>query len=63
MALKRIITEGRFLMLEQKAVLLSEVTLNFVKDITCYLFNDGLLLAYRGKNVTSLVRTIVFKIN
>jgi len=50
-------------MLEQKAVLLSEVTLNFVKDITCYLFNDGLLLAFRGKNVTSLVRTIVFKIN
>ncbi|CAF0730595.1 unnamed protein product [Brachionus calyciflorus] len=38
---------GRYLILEQKAILLNRLTLKFVKEITCFLFNDGLLIAYR----------------
>jgi hypothetical protein len=40
---------GRYLVLEEKAILLNKVTYKFVKDITCFLFNDSLLLAYRIK--------------
>jgi hypothetical protein len=42
-----ILKEGRYLILKQKAVLLNKQTLQFVKEITCFVFNDSVLIAYR----------------
>lgn len=44
-----VVKEGRYLVLQQRAVLLNKQTLNFVKEITCFVFNDSILLAYRVK--------------
>jgi hypothetical protein len=42
--------EGRSLLLQQRCVLLNKLNLNFVKEITCFLFNDSILFAYRIKH-------------
>lgn len=41
--------DGRYLILRQPAMLLNKLTYAYVKDLTCFLFNDAILLAYRIK--------------
>ena len=48
------------MVIEQKGALLNKLNLSFVKDITCYLFNDGLLIAYRVKRHFPFTR-LIFK--
>ena len=42
-----LLREGRYLVCRQNAGLLNRVTYAGVKDVSCFLFNDGLMLAYR----------------
>jgi hypothetical protein len=42
-----IIENGRYLILEERVVLLNKFTYTHMKDITCFLFNDLLILTYR----------------
>lgn len=37
-------------MLQEKAILLNRLNYNHVKDLSCFVFNDGILFAYRVKN-------------
>lgn len=57
----KIITDGRYLVLRQNATLLNKRTYAFVKDLTCFLFNDGLLLAYRIKKHFPFTKLVSFK--
>jgi hypothetical protein len=43
----RFLKDGRYLILRENCVLLNRLTYAYVKDLTVFLFNDGLLLAYR----------------
>ncbi|RNA43582.1 epithelial cell-transforming sequence 2 oncogene-like [Brachionus plicatilis] len=40
---------GRYLVKEQKAVMLNRVTMKFANEIVCFLFNDGILIGIRVK--------------
>ncbi len=42
-----IIKQDRYLVLKQRGVLLNKQTLNFIKEITCFVFNDAILFTYR----------------
>jgi hypothetical protein len=42
-----VIKQDRYLVLKQRGVLLNKQTLNFVKEITCFVFNDAILFTYR----------------
>ena len=42
-----IIDAGRYLLLQQNAMLLDKRTFTYVKDITCFVFNDLIIFAYR----------------
>ena len=42
--------DGRYLLLQQRAVMLNTLNLSFVKEITCFVFNDAVLFAYRIKH-------------
>ncbi len=43
----KFIKDGRYLILRENCILINRMTFAYVKDLTVFLFNDGIMLAYR----------------